>query len=113
MKATIAIIAAAALAGCATAPADIAPTYVSPNAFAVMSCQQMNAEAAAISNSLASLIGQQQQAANNDAALTAATILIFWPAAFFISGGTDNAPQISSLRGQADALMAAAVAKGC
>lgn len=86
---------------------------MSPTLFAGMNCTQMNAEATRISQRLTTLTGAQQTAADNDAALTAVSLILFWPAAFFISGGTDNASEIASLRGQAEALASAAAQRGC
>ena len=100
-------------AGCAQAPADIMPTYVSPTTYQGFTCAQMNSEANAINTALNSLLGAQQTASENDAALTAATLILFWPAAFFVTGGTDNADEIANLRGQSIALADAARQRGC
>jgi hypothetical protein len=37
---------------------------------------------------------------------------IFWPA-LFLSGGDDQSPELARLRGEAEALQAAATARGC
>lgn len=107
-----ALLAAVALSACATAPEDIAPTYVSPAGYSNLSCQQLNAEAAQLNSRLAAATGQQAQKASNDAAMTAVSLILFWPAAFFIKGD-DQAPAIAQMRGEAEAIRAAAVRKGC
>jgi hypothetical protein len=112
MKLTIATITLAALAGCATAPDQIAASYVSPTAFAGMSCAALNVEAQRLNAKLASATGEQAQQADNDAAMTAVALILFWPAAFFI-GGDDQAPAIAQMRGEAEAIRAAARARGC
>jgi hypothetical protein len=39
-------------------------------------------------------------------------LILFWPAAFFI-GGNDQAPAIAQMRGEAQAIQSAAIARGC
>ena len=107
------ICACAVMAACAKTPDQITATYISPTVFSAMNCSQMNEEANRINQRLASLTGAQQTAADNDATLTAVSIILFWPAAFFINGGADNATEIANLRGQAEGLAAAAAPRGC
>lgn len=104
--------AALALSACAPDPSSIAPAYVSPVAYSGLDCAAMNAEASRLSARLASVTGQQQEAASSDAALTAVTLILFWPAIFWIGGG-DQSDELARLRGEAEALQAAAVARGC
>ena len=114
MKTIVATLTAAtlALAGCATAPEQIAANYVSPAAYSDQTCSQLNAQAQQINARLASATGQQAQQANSDAAMTAVALVLFWPAAFFI-GGNDQAPAIAQMRGEAQAIQSAAIARGC
>jgi uncharacterized protein YceK len=113
MKTTaITLVAALALSGCATAPEQIAANYVSPTAYSGHTCSQLNAEAQQINARLASATGQQAQQANSDATMTAVALILFWPAAFFI-GGNDQAPAIAQMRGEAQAIQSAAIARGC
>ena len=119
MRTIITLTAAAtlALAGCATAPDQIAAAYVSPVAFSGQTCGQLNAQAQQINARLATATGQQTQQANNDAAMTAVALVLFWPAAFwpaaFWIGGNDQGPAIAQMRGEAEAIRAAAIAQGC
>ena len=113
MKTTaITLVAALALAGCATAPEQITPAYVSPAAYSGQTCSQLNAQAQQINARLASATGQQAQQANSDATMTAVALILFWPALFFI-GGNDQGPAIAQMRGEAEAVRAAAIARGC
>ena len=112
MKIAITIAATLALAGCATAPDQIAANYVSPVAFSGQTCGQLNAHAQQINARLASATGQQAQQANSDATMTAVALVLFWPAAFFI-GGNDQRPAIAQMRGEAEAVQSAAIARGC
>jgi hypothetical protein len=102
-----AALAALVLAGCAADPATIAPAYVSPTAYTGLDCSAMNAEAARLSARLATVTGQQQDAAESDAALTAVTLILFW------IGNGDQSAELARLRGEAEALQAAAVQRGC
>ena len=108
----LAFAATLALSACATAPDQIAANYVSPTLFAGMSCGQLTSEAQRLNSRLATATGQQAQQANADAATTAIALLVFWPAALFV-GGNDQAPAIAQMRGEADALQAAAQTRGC
>jgi hypothetical protein len=114
MKTIIALTAAAtlALAGCATAPDQITASYVSPTAFSGQTCGQLNAQAQRLNARLMTATGQQTQQANNDAAMTAVALVLFWPAAFWI-GGNDQSPAIAQMRGEAEAIRTAAIARGC
>jgi len=109
---TLTAAATLALAGCATAPEQIAAAYVSPVAFSGQTCGQLNAQAQQLNARLASATGQQTQQANNDAAMTAVALVLFWPAAFWI-GGNDQGPAIAQMRGEAQAIQSAAIARGC
>lgn len=110
----IAITTAAALtlAACAQSPDRIEATDVSPALYAGQSCATLNTEAQRINSRLADLTGRQQRASSNDAALTAVSLILFWPAAFWI-GNQDHAPEIARLRGEAQAVAAAAQQRGC
>lgn len=115
MKTSIITLTAAAalLAGCASAPDQIAAAYVSPTAYSGMSCQALNTEARNVSQRLAVATGQQEKAAGNDAAMTAVSLILFWPAAFFIGGDKTIAAELARLKGEAEAIHTAAVRKGC
>jgi len=111
---TLPLIAAAALtlSACAPAPGDIAAAYVSPTAFAGRTCAELNSDATVLNARLSAAMGQQQATADGDAAMTAVALILFWPAVFLI-GGNDQSPAIAQMRGEAEAIRAAAVARGC
>lgn len=111
-KIILALTTAATLSACAAQPEAIAPAYISPAAYSGMTCQQLNADAARINARLASATGQQARQADNDATMTAVALLLFWPAAFAI-GGNDQSGTIAQLRGEAEAIQAAAIRRGC
>ena len=81
------VVLGAALGGCASSAADIAPAYVSPVAYQSYTCQQLALEAQSISTRAAKLSGAQDKQRTNDGLATAAAVVvIFWPAAFFVGG---------------------------
>src|SRR5690606_7317975 len=82
MKRLVTIAACAALAGCATSPKDIAPSYVSPILYQNLSCDQLSQEALRVSNAAAVATGQQQNQANKDAAMMTVGMILFWPSLF-------------------------------
>jgi hypothetical protein len=105
-------VAALALAGCAADPASIAPAYVSPTAYSAYDCRAMQGEAQRLNARIVTVTGQQQDAAAADTANAVVAALIFWPALFMIGSG-DQSAELARLRGEAEALQAAAIAKGC
>ena len=111
---TLPLIAAAALtlSACAPAPGEIAPAYVSPTAFAGRTCTELNNDATILNARLATAMGQQQATADNDAAMVGIGMLIFWPMLFAV-GGNDQSPAIAQMTGEAEAIRAAAIARGC
>jgi hypothetical protein len=103
----------AVVAGCAKDISQIAPAYVSPLAYDSYNCTQIAEEARRISARVAQLTGQQQQAAKNDAAATAVGLILFWPALFFIKGGSATEPQLAQVKGEMDAIEQASIKKKC
>jgi hypothetical protein len=105
--------AALLLAGCATNPSDIQPTYVSPVLYQNLSCQQLAAEAARVSQEAQVATGQQSQQQGRDAVATTVGVVLFWPALFLIGGDKGNAAQLANLKGQMNAIEQANIAKNC
>lgn len=58
-KEVTAVIAALALAGCASKSADVAPAYVSPLQYQSFTCPQLTAEAQRVAAAAATAAGQQ------------------------------------------------------
>jgi hypothetical protein len=103
----------AALGGCASSAADIAPAYVSPVAYQGYTCQQLALEAQSISTRAATLSGAQDSQRTKDGVATAAAIVIFWPAAFSVGGDKQTAAELSQMKGQMVAVEQASIAKRC
>ena len=100
-KEVTAVIAALALAGCASKSADVAPAYVSP-----LQCEAQRVAAATAA-------GQQDSQATKDAVATTVGVLIVWPALFLIQGDKQNAAQLAQLKGEMDAIEHASIQKNC
>jgi hypothetical protein len=103
----------AALGGCASSSADIAPAYVSPVAYQAYTCQQLALEAQAISTRAATLSGVQDSQHTKDGWTTAAAVVIFWPAAFLVGGDKQTAAELAQMKGQMVAVEQASNAKKC
>ena len=104
---------AAALGGCASAAADITPTYVSPVTYQSYTCQQLGMEAQAISARAAALSGAQDSQRTKDAVATTAAVIIFWPAAFLVGGDKQTAAELAQMKGQLIAVEQASIQKKC
>lgn len=114
MKTTAALTALSiALAGCATASKDIATTSVSPLQYHNYDCSQLSAEAMRLNTRVQQMGGRLDQAATNDKALMAVTLLLFWPAAFALGGNKQQEAEYGQLKGEAEAVQQAAIAKKC
>jgi len=113
MKRSIASAVVVALAGCATASKDIAPSYVSPMQYQNYTCEQIAAEGARIQSRVAQLGGRLDEASQNDKAITAAGIILFWPALFFLGGTKQQEAEYAKLTGEYQALQQTAVQRNC
>lgn len=102
------------LAGCASAPEDIQPIYVSPSEYAGYSCDSMQTEMRDISRRVGQLTGQLDEEATADAWQMGVGMVLFWPALLFLEGGDGaQAHEYATLRGKYDALTEAHNRKGC
>lgn len=110
----IAIAAVAALvSGCATSPKDIAPAYVSPILYQNLSCEQLQQEAARVSQAASVATGAQSNQASKDAAMMGVGLVLFWPSLFFIGGDKGNAAEVARLKGEMQAIEQANISKNC
>ena len=109
----IAILAAAALSGCASSAEEVKPQYISPIQYQELSCKQIAEEGRRISSRVAELSGVQNKKARKDAVMTGVAIVLFWPAAFFVSGDDQTTAELARLKGEFEALDKAAIRKNC
>ena len=101
------------LAGCATAGKNVTATYVSPIQYANYDCGQLRQELARIHGRSTLLSGQLDSAASNDQAIMGIGMILFWPALFALGGTKQQEAELSRLKGEYDALQAAAIEKKC
>ena len=103
MKTPIALTLAALTTACATAPGNIAPSYVSPLGYQGYSCDQLAMESQRLNARVNLLTGQQQGKVASDAAAMTAGFLLFPPLILLIGDGP-QAQELGRLKGEADAL---------
>lgn len=114
MKLTTIVTAVAfALSGCATASKDVATAYVSPIQYQSYDCEQLGAESHRLTSRVQQLGGRLDEAAKNDQAIAGVGIILFWPALFALGGTKQQEAEYGRLKGEADALQQAAIAKRC
>lgn len=104
---------AMALAGCATASKDISAAYVSPIQYQSYDCDQLASESQRLTTRVQQLGGRLDEAASNDKAITGVGMILFWPALFALGGTKQQEAEYARLRGEADAIQAAAIGKKC
>ncbi|WP_193334477.1 hypothetical protein [Devosia beringensis] len=88
------------LAGCATPPKDIAPSYVSTTLYENLTCSQLRAEAEGVSARAAAAYGKQDKNRSQDAAMTGVALVLFWPAALFMKGDGADAAEVARIKGE-------------
>ena len=101
------------LSGCATSSKDIATSYVSPVQYQNYDCDQFAAESQRLTTRVQQLGGRLDEAASNDKAIVGVGMLLFWPALFALGGTKQQEAEYGRLKGEAEALQHAAVAKKC
>ena len=112
-KALAATCAALSVAACAASPDKISASYVSPLQYQAYDCNQIRLELVRIGQRVDQVTGQQRREANNDAWAMGVGLVLFWPALFFLAGGSDKREELGRLKGEYDALHTAAVQKQC
>ena len=108
MRNWLAVVAAIAVAGCATLPEDVRPATVSADPYMAMGCDQLSAEKQRLALSVAqtSLAQQKTRTADNSG--------VFWLGMPLGSmGGGDHEAELATLKGQAVAVDQARTAKTC
>lgn len=102
-----------AVTGCATGSKDIATAYVSPIQYQNYDCSQIGLEAQRLTGRMQQLGGRLDEAASNDRAIVGVGVVLFWPALFALGGTKQQEAEYARLKGEAEALQQAAVARKC
>ena len=99
---------------CASQPEDIPTQYVSEAAFQNHTCDQLAKEAQRISTRTGELYDYVNMLADVDAVQLGVGLVWFWPTLLFIEAGDGiKAAEYARIKGQAEALERAAIAKEC
>ena len=101
------------LAGCASAPKDIAPAYVSTGLYEKLSCEELRREAEGVSARAVAAAGQQERNRSQDVGMTTVAVVLFWPAAFFMKGDGVAAAEVARLKGEMAAIEQVNRIKNC
>ena len=107
------VLATTIVAGCASSAEDIGASYVSPLQYEQYSCEQLAAEGQRVSSRAAIAAGQQDKDRTKDAVATGVGVVLFWPTLFMIKGDGPKAAELARLKGEMDAIEAAAITKRC
>ena len=101
------------LTGCATAPKDIAPAYVSTAGYEALSCERLAEEAEIVSQRAVVASGNQDRQRGSDAAMVGVSLVLFWPAIFFVGGDKTQAAELARLKGEMQAIETVNRQKNC
>jgi hypothetical protein len=107
------LTAVSVLSGCATAGKDIVGTYVSPNQFSNLDCEQVRQEMTRLSGRVNQLSGRLDEAATNDKTIGVVGAILFWPALFALGGTKPQEAELGRLKGEYDALQSVNTQKKC
>jgi hypothetical protein len=112
-RAAGALLAAAALGGCATRSADVRPAPTDPAAFATWGCDRIDAELDRVQQRAADVAYAVDERAGNNILALGVGVTVFWPALLALRPEGLDAAELGQLRGRFEALRVAAVARGC
>jgi hypothetical protein len=114
LKRTVAIAATclSSVAGCASFGEKVVAEPISPLQYYAYDCELIQMERARVSRRVAEVTGSQNESAAVDAVAMGVGLVLFWPALFLIAGG-DHAEELGQLKGEHEALEAAAVVRRC
>ncbi len=112
-KLVAALVSLSVLSACATAPDRIQASYVSPMQYSGYDCDQIRQELMRVSGRVREVAGAQKRQSNSDAIAMGVGLVVFWPALFFLAGGSDRKEELARLKGDYDALEQVAILKKC
>jgi len=111
--ACVALLCAAAVAGCAKDADQVGATYTSPVLYENFSCPQLAEEAQRVSSHAAQAAGVQDQKATNDKVAMGVGLIVFWPVMLMTKGNDENTAELARLKGQMNAIEEASIKKRC
>ena len=101
------------LSACATSPANIIGTNVSPQMYANWDCEQIQSEILRLNSITTNLTAQQAKIYKNDLTMGWIGTLLLWPLYFFIKGDGTVAAELASAKGEMKALNQISTTKKC
>lgn len=108
----ISIITASMLASCSSNPDKYTSVYVSPHKYRDYTCEEIAVDVEGINKKLAATYEAAKFEHDKDVALTTAGVIIF-PTLLFLDGDELDLERYGHLKGEAEALRAAAELKDC
>ena len=114
-KAVAILLVACALASCSDAQksAEVTAQYVPATKYEHLSCAALRDEAARLQASVTGIEAEVDKAYKQDKTMEAVTWVLFWPALFAMDGNDAEANRLALARGEAEAIRAAMLRKGC
>ena len=110
--AAVTLLAGFLVAGCSRSPDEISAVYVAPLEYRSYDCDQIEREMQRVSRQAREVTGHQRDEAEGDAVAMGVGLFVFWPALFFLAG-EDKEDELAQLKGEMEALEAAAIEKDC
>ena len=101
------------ITSCATRPAELTASFVSPGIYNNYDCQQIALEKQRYTRQVAELTAQQDIIYNNDEIVGWVLAIGMLPAYFFIEGDGEIASELKSAKGTMEALQQVSVEKKC
>lgn len=112
IKTTSVIIALFFLIGCATAPSNVKPAYVSPIKYSNYDCDQIHEEYNRLNKELVDMTKKQKTAYVVDEVSFWVGMLLLWPVLFFMIGG-DHEEELSQIKGDHETILTLAIERKC
>lgn len=103
-----ALLVALSVAGCASSPENIKPTYTSEDHYLGLTCEQLGQESQRLNDALKTASEKQKSASSKDAL---GVFLIGMPLGSM--SGEDIGPEVARLKGEVEAVQRAQNRKGC
>ena len=92
---------------------EVPASYVPTSKYEDMSCRNLRVEGERLRASLGNLEASVDKAYKQDKNMEAVTWILFWPAVFAMDGNDAEARQLADAKGEAEAIRAAQLSKGC
>lgn len=115
LRTTVLLCGALTIGACSDAQksSEVAASYVPTSKYENMSCRNLRIEGERLRSSLGNLEASVDKAYKQDKNMEAVTWILFWPAVFAMDGNDAEARQLAAAKGEAEAIRAAQISKGC